>query len=1496
MKKNRLKKSIEFLTKWISRLLSLFVGLLILFLLGLQFPYIQTHLAKYASKEFEKKTGYEISVDKVQINWFDLITIKRISLKDKKGATLVNLKKINIDYSLKDLLFSKEISIEEINLYNGAINLKQDDSLNFVKLFTKFKPKKKASKSKLFILQKASINNVSISYERLGREKVIDQFDPNHLYFKDLSTEITDLIIINDTVSLNIQSLSTIEQNANFNIHSLETQFLYCNKAIALKSLDAKMENSTIKNEIVFHYDSPQDLSDFINKVKIEASLDSTSIKLSDLSKIVSLNSEIEDTYLLSGRISGTVTDLAGKEIKINFGNKSWAETNLSFLGLPKINETFVDIEIKDSYLLFNDLKQYLPPKSRATFKKLGKIKCKANYIGFLNDFATSGSFKTDLGDIVTDINFKTSTNYYKGYIKTEDFDIGYLTGQSKYVNKTSLEGNIEGNGFFLNTADFVITASVEKLDFKNYEYNNITLKNAHLRKQQFNGEIAVNDKNLKLFLKGNINFKDSTFLFNSNIDTLNAYELNFSKKPLFVHSQIEANFNGLSLDKAQGVISLENTLIDYNNETLQVDSLTIASFDTNTEKTIDIYSDLFDLKAKGEFKTSYLIDESFAFYQKFGSMLHLVNQDSIDQKDPTEDDIRFKLDCTFKRGNKVLRLFDKHIYISENTKVKASLIKNSDENSLSVSLDADSIFYKYNTFEKNEFKLFANDYSQNEEDFSLEFLIKSESQSIGKIETKDLKLYAYNLDNNFILNGYIETAERKDFFNLDGYLNINENNIELGLPKTTFGVLDQKWFNKNNSANKIIFEENSFSFNDLSFATDQGQEITIDGKLLDTESDPLNINIKNFDLNALSPYINKKLNGNLDLQANLVKSKSGIRANSNGIASQLTIDNYPLGNLIIDTNWNPEKELLDINTFLEQEQKNVIQLTGSYNPNNENKSKRLSLDLIFDGVDLSTFEPFTNTFISNMQGLTIGYLEISGDLSSPIITGDALIYGGQLTVNYLNTEFHFNDKLYFYEDRIVTKNFRLADQYSHYAYLDGGLYHSEFANFIIDLTGKFKNFQVLNTTKEDNDLYYGEVISTGSFEIFGPTNDLDLDINAKTEKDTRFSIPISGNSTVSDNDFIHFVSSDTLNISPENQATDLSSNLSLDMNLDITPDAYFELIFDEQTGDIIRGNAEGKLQMGIDTKGEFTMHGDVKLTKGAYNFTLLNVVDKRFDIMRGSHINWLGDPYGAIMDIKASYQQYASLAPIIINADSALLNQPEIRRKYPVSVILNLTGSLLSPELNFDIDVLDYPGTISVGGTPISLEYQIEAFKQDIQNDEQELNKQVFSLIILKKLSPRRSFAGISNTAGSSVSEFLTNQLSYWVSQIDKNLEIDLGLGSFDRDALNTFQLRLSYSFLDGRIKVTREGGFTNTHNEADVNSILGDITVEYLLTNDGKLRAKMYQKNNSSLINSGFNNAATRGFSIQHSESFNSLKDIFRRKKKKKEKKKREKEKKSN
>ena len=557
-----------------------------------------------------------------------------------------------------------------------------------------------------------------------------------------------------------------------------------------------------------------------------------------------------------------------------------------------------------------------------------------------------------------------------------------------------------------------------------------------------------------------------------------------------------------------------------------------------------------------------------------------------------------------------------------------------------------------------------------------------------------------------------------------------------------------------------------------------------------------------------------------------------------------------------------------------------TLNLTGTYNPSD--KKSPLFVNATLAETNLKIIEPFLKGIFSKIDGSLTGRYEITGTFAQPLIEGEGKIARGQIMIDYLKTLYTFDGTLAMTPTKIIFNDFTLYDGLKNKGVLDGYLTHRNYSRFRINLDASFNTFQLLNTTSKDNSLFYGQAYGSGNLNMLGPLNNMKISATARTSKNTRVFIPISGSESVEKSEFINFVHfRDTVQIAEKKQVNNTSSEPSgiiLDLNLDITPDAYTEIIFDIKAGDIIRGYGRGDIKLQIDTKGEFNMFGLYEFEQGYYNFTLFDIINKEFAITKGSRLSWFGDPYSGVLDLKASYKQMASIGPILPDQSEATQASAQVRRKYPVEVLLKLDGPMLSPQIAFDIDAKNLPDNVTAdNGSNVQLNFAFKAFKAKL--DEQELQRQVFSIIILRRFSPLDAFS-TSGSISNSVSELLSNQLSYWLTQVDQNLEIDLDIGAMDQEAFNTFQLRLSYSFLNGRLRVTRDGTFGNQTSQSSAANMIGDWTIDYMLTPDGKFKVKMYSRSNfNQLINTlGTQAAVTTGVSLLHTQSFNSIKDLLR------------------
>ena len=534
-----------------------------------------------------------------------------------------------------------------------------------------------------------------------------------------------------------------------------------------------------------------------------------------------------------------------------------------------------------------------------------------------------------------------------------------------------------------------------------------------------------------------------------------------------------------------------------------------------------------------------------------------------------------------------------------------------------------------------------------------------------------------------------------------------------------------------------------------------------------------------------------------------------------------------------------------------------------------------MALNANFENANLSVIEPFIADYISNIDGNLNGNLGIRGSITRPIVEGLGKLENATFRFNYMNTSYSVDGNVIFEPDNISFRGLELRDANNNTARLRGGISHDNFDNLVLDLSANISNFQVMNTSAADNDLFFGTAYATGDINVFGAANNLDLTANATSQPNTRVYIPIGDSNGQAQEDFINIINvRDTVQSESFEESVEklTINNLRMNLNLDITPDAYVEIQIDPKTEENIQGRGRGVLNLNIDTQGNFNMAGNFEIVDALYNFSLYNVINKKFLIEPGGVINWYGDPYEGVMDISAVYEENVSLASLQPNTNNGQFESNQLKRRFPVKVIMDLDGPLLSPDIAFDFDFSEFP-------EDGELQTTISAFSNRIANDEQEKNRQVFSLIMLRRFSPEGQFSG-AGIGFSNLSQLISSQLNNLIAQVDENLEIDFDLLGLDETALETFQLRIAYTFFDGRLRVTRDGGFTDLQGNADFNTIAGDWQAEYLLTEDGRYRVRVYNRNNFNTLTAlGINNRGpnTYGVSVSQNLLFSSLKELF-------------------
>jgi len=322
-----------------------------------------------------------------------------------------------------------------------------------------------------------------------------------------------------------------------------------------------------------------------------------------------------------------------------------------------------------------------------------------------------------------------------------------------------------------------------------------------------------------------------------------------------------------------------------------------------------------------------------------------------------------------------------------------------------------------------------------------------------------------------------------------------------------------------------------------------------------------------------------------------------------------------------------------------------------------------------------------------------------------------------------------------------------------------------------------------------------------------------------------------------------------------------------MDFSFEATPEAEIELVFDEKIGDIMKGSGTGTINMKIDQFGNFDMYGEYVVEKGDYLFTLKNIINKKFDVMKGGSIKWNGSPYDAIIDLNATYKLRTSLYD--------LLQDTAYKKRTDVILSLNLKNKLLNPDVIFRIDVPNIDPTT-------------ESLVRSNIRTEQDVNNQTLSLLVLGRFQPGYNQQDIKTSGGSlasTASEVLSNQLTNWANQLTDAVDIGINYKAGDKVSSQELEVALSTKLFNDRLTLDGVVGVTGANETTQqTSSIVGDFNADVQVSNNGRFHFKAFNRSNNNAYLSYYNSLYTQGIGVYYKQDFNRFFDLFRKKEKNK------------
>ncbi|MGZ3848212.1 MAG: translocation/assembly module TamB domain-containing protein [Flavisolibacter sp.] len=1423
------------------------------------------------------------------------IELSRISVQlDNEASafyTTLNLGQLKGNSKLIDLPHNR-IYLDQVSLSNtkSVIRLGKKETAKEIARQASQEIKAQKAQGWDFRIAGLQVANNTLQFDNDNQPRLSYGMDYAHFAASELSLKARDFVMNPDSVAATI-SQGSMKEKSGFVLEELKGNLFYGNTQSYLKDLYIKTPGTEIQKSLVLDYPSLEALTRKPAETVFNIALVHSHIQVRDIlvfapqlrnNPALAHPNEIWNINMVG---SGTLNRLNIESLQFAGLRNTQIDAAGTLTGLmnPKdaggnfiihrLHTTQTDIALFTGQRLSN-AQMNLPE----AFDITGTVRGNAGQLNTKLNVSTSAGF------MALDGNFANLTSptaiSYNATVTTNNLALGSLLRQPDQYGPVSGHFSFKGSGLTPASIHADFKGVLSRLGYNHYQYHDIAL-NGSLKKTAFTVAARVQDPNIDLNLKASGNYSGKpSFRIEGMIDSIKTLPLHFTTQPVIFRGQINGTVNNLSPDDLEASVLITKGLLVSGTERLPLDTLQFLSGKNDTASFMRLKSNIINIQLTGQYR---LTDLANIIQNSVGPYFQVQPVAKTVPVKPYH--FNFTADAVY---NPILTTF-------------------------LPSLTAMGPLHAEGSFVSGQ---------------GMQAFMTTPQLSFAGNDLSDLNVRANTSDSGLLVSAkvaHLKSGNSFDVYNTRINASANHNIIDFNLGTDDIRSRNKYYFSgtiqqpaagtyairlKPDSLllnyekwtvapdNLITIGTNNISAHD--FLLQKGTQQLSINSLAGGQSQPLQIKFTAFRLATITGFIKSDsllvdgvMNGDVTFQ-NIMKQPV---FTSNLTINDLSMKQDTLGNVNIRVD-NTSGDRYHANILLTG-QGNDVAITGDMIP--QGNEVLLDMNLAVRQLELKSMQGAMAGAITNASGMVNGDVKILGSLTNPSIKGDLNFHKASFALTMLGSQFTIdNEKLSVNEDGFVFQGFTIRDSANNALNLNGTVSTQNLINYRFNLYVNADHFLLLNSVKKQNSIYYGRLNISSDLYLSGtetkPVLDGALTVNDGTN--LTIVIPQVEPGVIDREGIVQFVDMKA----PENDSLfrrydslNVSRILGMDItaNLEIKKEAIFNIIVDEANGDFLNVRGEALLSTGVDPSGKITLVGNYQLEEGAYQLSF-NFLQRRFDIEKGSTITWTGSPTDGELNVKAVY--VANTAPIDLVQDQIAAAPSAIRNTYlqklPFEVHLNLTGELMQPKVGFDI-VLPEDKNYGVSNDIVT---QVQSRLTQIRTDQGEINKQVFSLLLLGRFvgqDPFQSSGGgfnVGTYARESVSKLMTEQLNNLAGSLIQGVDLNFDVASTDdyttgeRRNRTDLNIGLTKKLLNDRLQVTVGNNFEleGPQNSGQKNNnIAGNVAVNYQLTKDGRYMIRFYRKNEYVGVVDGYIIETGLGFILN--VDYNRFAEILHRKKQK-------------
>jgi hypothetical protein len=1308
--------------------------------------------------------------------------------------------------------------------------------------------------------------------------------DYMHLNIRGLNAEAENILYSTEEISGRINSFS-MRERSGLNLQQFRTNFFYGKNQAYLEDLYIQTPGTVIKDQIRLTYPSIDKLTTDPGSLGIEANLSGSRINTRDvlifmpeLANVSPFTGNRDLGLRINGRVSGKLSDLSIPDLDISGLTNTRIAASGRITGLPDMGKANFNITLTEFRSGRRDL-QALVSKGMIpdNITVPESFRLSGSFRGTMDNFSSNMVLRSSLGSVVAAGTMQGER--FNARVGLTNLEAGRLLKQEAMLGRISGTATVQGSGFDPEKMNASFVVNAKRAEIKGYPYRDFSAVGT-IANQALTVKGRINDPNIRLSLNAKATGIQKTYpaiRMTASVDSADLHALNLYPENFRFRGTVNANLPSTNPDSLVGTVETTNLLLALRGERYQLDTIHLIATANHDQRTLNLRSEVMSAELKGRYRLTEIgnvFTNQINKYFKIGDGREL----------PVSSTHHFTF-AAHITNRPVLQTLVPSLTQLETAEIRGEV--NTSTGTLNMAGAIPQIVYMGYNLRNLKLDLTTDtgalNYSVNLDNATSSSLQLNKTTLSGKVQ-----------DNAVGVNLNVRDIDDKQRYRLLGTLSVDGPQYRFSFNPEGLLLNYQPW--NVSASNALEFGQKGIMATNFTLSRN-GQQLSVLSEPQSLNA-PISIKLTNFQIETFTSIAQTDsllAGGLINGTATVMNLATNPVFNADMKVANFTFMTDTVGDITFQVD-NQTKDTFSARASITGNG-NDIRLDGFYYTPPRNRNS-FDLALNINTLNLASVEGFTMGSLKQASGTLAGNLKITGTPAAPSVRGQLTFNKAAFNVAMLNAFYRLDDQRINFTSRGIELNeFTLNDSIGNEAIVDGTLFTTNYLDYRFGLDVTTENFKALSSTAKDNDLFYGSVFVSSNLRIEGDMDAPSVDGKISVNKGTRFTVvlPTSDPAVQDREGVVEFVDMDQPNeVAPLTAGADTLnrtsvSGMDVSVNVEVDSNAIFSIIVDEGTGDFLEVQGEASLSAGIDPSGKISMTGNYTLSRGAYEMSY-NFIRRRFDIERGSTITWTGEPTAANIDVTAIY--VADTAPLEL-VDEQLTSTSEAERnrykqRLPFEVYLTVRGEMLRPVISFDID-LPEGRNYNVANEVLS---NVDTRLTQLRQEPNEMNKQVFSLLLLNRFSSDNPFDNNSGGGGTeafvrqSVSRILNDQLNNLAGNIIHGVDINFNLVSAEDYTTGELRNRtdlnvgISKQLLNERLKVTIGNNFEleGPRNSSQGSSgIAGNIALDYQLSQDGRYMLRAYRKNVTDAIIEGYVLETGVGFII--SMDYNKFRELFMR-----------------